>query len=510
MTSLPGRMAETIRKYNMLKEGDRVLAAFSGGADSLALLCALLAIKEEWGLELAAAHLDHGLRGERSRADADWAEEFCRGRNITFFRGYWPGHAYVNEGRSPEEAARRARRSFLEEALKEWHGGVIALGHHLDDQAETVLIHLLRGAGLRGLGGIRPVNGMYIRPLLEISRRSIMEYTGELGVEPRYDETNGDTAYLRNRLRLQVVPLLKGINPDFAAAAGRTAELAGEEDAYLDGLAGKALAGLDMAGPALSGQCPERDRIGILYRLAGKVRPPGISLGGLSAMDPVLARRTLRLWIAAETGVAGVDMAGLERIWRLALSGRIGARTEISGGVSVIREKGYLALISGGGERSGREDRGAAPMGQCGRRQPIGAGESIRLSGGARISARWAASVETEPGREEGSFQRAPVIPGGEEGDDAAFIERYLCLCPSEGPWPELRRRQPGDWLQMPYGRKKLKELYNEKGVPRDLRDSLPLLARDGQVLWIPGVAKALCPGQSGAEKHLEFTCLLS
>ena len=125
--AFPRRMTETLLKYQMLRKGSRVLVAFSGGADSLSLLCGFLAIRDEWELEIAAAHLDHGLRGELARADADWAESFCRDREIPFFRGYWPGFREVKAGKSPEDAARKARRRFLEDSLTKWPGDAIAL-----------------------------------------------------------------------------------------------------------------------------------------------------------------------------------------------------------------------------------------------------------------------------------------------------------------------------------------------------------------------------------------------
>jgi len=481
--ALVKRMEETLRKNQMLAYGSRVLVAFSGGVDSVSLLCALLAIKDAWGLRIAAAHLDHGLRGKASLEDADWAEDFCRSRDVTFFRGYWPGSLEVKPGRSPEEAARKARRLFLEDKLKEWPGDVIALGHHTNDQAETVLIHLLNGAGLRGLGGMWPVRGVYIRPLLEINRRMIEDYVAELGVLPRFDETNEDTAYLRNMLRLRVIPVLEACNPEFAAAAVRMAELARQEDAFLDRLADEALSRLcaDCAPGSIQEPPPARDggkRAGgegrrlTLRTLAGKaqVAEDGlrISLSGLLALDPVLAQRVLRLWLAKGKTPSG-DKAGIERVFRLAQSGRNGSRTYVSGGLAVKREKDALAM-----ER--RPDSGHMQD------RP----EPVQL-----------AEVQIKPGETVVLHDGSVQITAGREGDpamtDEAF-DRFICDWPAHESWPVLRGRRPGDWLSMPYGRKKLKEMFIEKGVPQELRDSLPLLAFGSQVLWVPGVVKASGP----------------
>ncbi len=455
-TALPKKMAETLLHYQMVDKGSRVLVAFSGGPDSLALLCAFLAIKEEWGLELACAHLDHGLRGEASRQDADWAEDFCRKQNVIFFRGYWPGHREVKAGQSPEAAARQARRRFLGQTLQKWGGQVIALGHHRDDQAETVLIHMINGAGLRGLGGIWPVRLPYIRPLLEISRREILDYIAELGLEPRQDSSNEDQAYLRNRLRRQVIPVLKECNPRFGAAVGRLAELIRQEDRFLDGLAAQALE--KMLQPL---ENPE-----ILELLAGLTpgaqERRGLAAEALLQLDPVLARRALRLWLDRET-----DYAGIQRIYDLAAGGRSGARAEAAGGLRVKKEKGCLII---------EEQKDGSPPGF--REQAVLPGSPLAIAGG-RAAIRVC--------RQEASGHSGPDSP-------EKILDEYICRWPQDQDWPVLRRRRPGDWLLLPYGRKKLKDLFNEKKVSQELREFLPLLAWGSQVLWVPGLSKALGP----------------
>lgn len=463
-TALPKKMAETLLHYQMVKKGSRVLVAFSGGPDSLALLCAFLAIKAEWSLELACAHLDHGLRGEASRQDADWAEDFCRRQEVPFFRGYWPGHKEVKTGQSPEAAARKARRIFLEETLQDWGGQVIALGHHRDDQAETVLIHMINGSGLRGLGGIWPVRPPYIRPLLEVSRREILDYVAELGLVARQDSSNEDQAYLRNRLRRQVIPVLKECNPRFGAAVSRLTELVRQEDRFLDGLAAQALE--KMLHPL--------ENLGILELLAGfdpaSERKKGLDIKALLALDPVLARRVLRLWLDKET-----DYAAIQRIYDLAAAGRNGARAEAAGGLRVRREKDCLIL-----EETKEETKKERLPGF--REQSILPGRPLAIAGGR---AAIAVCRRGEPGHS------GCVLP-------ERILDEYICCWPPDQGWPLLRRRRPGDWLLLPYGRKKLKELYNEKKIPREMREFLPLLAWGSQVLWVPGLIKALGPFDQG------------
>jgi tRNA(Ile)-lysidine synthase len=470
----PHKMAKTLEKYQMVKKGGRVLAAFSGGPDSLALLCAFLAIQEEWQLHLACAHLDHGLRGQASREDADWAEEFCRRRGVPFFRGYWPGHEETKAGRSPESAARQARRLFLETTLRDWGGDVIALGHHQDDQAETVLIHLVNGAGLRGLGGIWPLRAPYIRPLLELSRQQIMHYLNEQGLTPRQDSSNENQAYLRNRLRRQVIPLLRECNPQFDAAVSRLAGLARQEDCFLDGLAAQALPEL-LRPVALAGPLAFFAGLSPAGLSPAGVERPGLDIGGLLGLDPVLGRRALRLWLPKET-----DQAGLQRIYDLAAAGQNGAWAEAGGGLRVKRERDCLFL----------EDKQEAPSPAFAQGETV-PGSGLALAGGrAVLAVRWG---------------EGDAFAGG-QGAQGVQLEEYSCAWPQAAGWPILRRRRPGDWLSLPYGRKKLKALLNEKKVPLAIRDTLPLVAWGAQVLWVPGLAKALGPFEQENQAKGQFS----
>lgn len=213
--------------------GGTVLCAVSGGRDSMALLHLLSALAPETGTQVMAAHFNHQLRPLADR-DEDFVRAWCGARGIPLAcgRGNAGGFA-AGEGLSIEDAARTLRYAFLEKAAGELGADRIATAHHREDNAETVLLHLLRGAGPQGLGGIPPIRGRIIRPLLEISRKEIDAYVERNGIPYVEDETNRDPAYTRNRLRMEVLPLLEEIAPGASGRIAAAASLLREEDGYL-------------------------------------------------------------------------------------------------------------------------------------------------------------------------------------------------------------------------------------------------------------------------------------
>ncbi len=218
-----------------IRATDRVLAAFSGGADSTALLLSLMELLSEGGIAgLYAAHLDHGIRGAAGEADRAYCERFCAERGIPILSERADAPALAkNAGMTLEEAARALRYEFLERARLRAGADCIAVAHQRDDQAETVLLHLLRGCGASGLCGMKPRTGAIARPLLGVSRADIESYLAERGVGWRTDETNAQCDALRNRVRNELLPVLRQYNPRISEALVRTAGLCVLDEAYL-------------------------------------------------------------------------------------------------------------------------------------------------------------------------------------------------------------------------------------------------------------------------------------
>lgn len=223
---------------DLLPEG-LILCAVSGGADSMYLLCRL----RELGYPVAAGHYNHGLRGAEADQDEAFVRNFCAAQDIPFLAEKGDVRAYAARERlGLEEAGRLLRYEFLERAADALGAAAIATAHTADDNAETLLLHLARGAGLRGLGGIPPKRGRVVRPMLAVTRREIEAYLRENGIPHVEDATNRQDDYARNRVRHGAVPALETVNADFVSAAGQTAWLLRQDEAFLESLAREFLA----------------------------------------------------------------------------------------------------------------------------------------------------------------------------------------------------------------------------------------------------------------------------
>ena len=253
-SQLAGRVAATARARGLLRPGDRVLAAVSGGPDSVALLSVLAALAPSWDLTLQAVHVNHGLRGAESDEDASFVAGFCDrlGVALAIERVTLVGPAGRRRGRSLQEQAREARYAAMVRVATALRMDKIALGHTADDQAETLVMWMLRGSGTAGLAGIPPSRGpLVIRPLLDVGRAEIIAYLEAQGLPFRVDSSNAKPLYLRNRVRHELLPVLKRFNPGLLGVLKRQAEILREEDLCLDQLVSEHLTRLtreDSAG----------------------------------------------------------------------------------------------------------------------------------------------------------------------------------------------------------------------------------------------------------------------
>ena len=238
-------------RYNMLPPGSTILVALSGGGDSMALLSVLEKLAQERDLHLHAAHFNHQLRGEESQRDETFVTEWCEKRNIPLIIGQGDVAQEAKEqGKGVEETARAMRYGFLTQAAQDLGADKLATAHHADDNAETVLLHLVRGAGLDGLTGIPPVRGILIRPLLAIPQSDIAAYLEQEGIPHVEDSSNFDLTYARNRLRQEVVPVLQELNPAFISTLTANLDHLREDRDLLEGMAQRAIQEARLAAEA--------------------------------------------------------------------------------------------------------------------------------------------------------------------------------------------------------------------------------------------------------------------
>lgn len=373
---LPEPVLEYIHRHSLLKAGDRVGVAVSGGADSTALLRLLLELRGELGIVVAVVHFHHGIRGAEADADAEFVASLAKSHDLELHSGSGDAPAHAREKQvSLETAARELRYQFFAGLLQAGAADKIATGHTLDDQAETVLMKSLRGAGTRGLAGIYPALGAasgdrdaaegpstalragsratqagIVRPLLGVRRSEVEEYLRGLSQEWREDSTNRDRRHLRNRVRHELVPLLeRDFNPEVTRVLAESAEVARAEEDFW-----------------------QRE----IERLLPEVSAQGeasLKLNALLAQPLAVQRRLVRA--ALERAGAAFDFRHGEEILRLAQKSR--GAVELPGGWRVVRGKGDLRIEKRGESAGARVSPARAERGSGGR-----AGERDRSARG--------------------------------------------------------------------------------------------------------------------------------
>ncbi len=431
----------------MVAPGDLVLVAISGGSDSTALLHALARLRPALGIRLRAAHVHHGIRGCAADADARAAEALARSLRVPFSLRWVNVPAHAEKRRlSLETAARELRYAALQEIAARCRAARIATGHTLDDQAETVLLNCLRGAGVRGLAGIPPIRGSIIRPLIDVTRGEARGYCKAEHLPYRLDQSNLDLSHTRNRVRREVIPMLARLQPAVASHLASLADVVRVEDEFISAEADAALRSLAGEGAADNG-----------------VRLP---LAWLGALPPALQRRVARAAVARLKGDE-LDL-GLERIdaiVQLALSGRTGAVVELPEGIRAERSYGNVVIsrCAGASGRALREAR----LGSLGRTWPLSIpGEVVVPELGVSIRAR------------QSHAKRPPGDP-------------FAALLDADAVEPSLtvRSRRPGDRFR-PIGMReatKLQDFLVNAKAPREERDRIPLVVSGEQILWVVG-----------------------
>ena len=462
--------AQAVREFLERNGTDRkkvITVGFSGGADSVCLLSCLA----DAGCNVRAVHVHHMMRAEEARRDADFARDFCAQRGIPFelVQVNVPQYARAN-GLTPEQAARCLRYRALREAAE---GGLIAVAHNLNDQAETVLMRLVRGSGTAGLAAMQEVSGDIIRPLLYVSRKQIEEYCRKHGLEYVTDSTNLEPDCTRNILRLEVLPMLEKINPDAVKCIVRTSLLAKSDEEYLR---------------AQAGACAET----IMTVQDDSVI---IDARGLLQLPPALAGRVLRLGMERAESTVDFELHHVKACLELC-RGQSGRRLSLARGVTALYSGGSLLLIppeKAGCKTENATQRGAAAGGK-------GTGAVSPAEEGAELLFR------------EGSFfledtaVRISRTDGAEQADRRAGCE-YIFLPDTAGV--VLRRRRSGDRIHPlgAPGSKSLKKFLIDKKVPLYKRDSLVLAARGSEVLAVIGLTvaqSAAVKGQSGGIYRIE------
>lgn len=231
------KILKTINKYNLIDKDDIVVVAVSGGPDSMALLNSLYNLREKLKIKkIVVAHVNHMLR-EEAEAETRYVKEFCDNKNIEIYLKYVNIKLIsVNNKISEETAGREERYKFFEEVANNVNANKIAIAHNYNDNAETVLMHLIRGSGISGLCGIKPYReGKFIRPLIECERKEIEEYCNKNNLQPKYDKTNNDNTYTRNKIRNLLIPYIqKEFNPNIIESLNRMSKIILEEEEYME------------------------------------------------------------------------------------------------------------------------------------------------------------------------------------------------------------------------------------------------------------------------------------
>jgi tRNA(Ile)-lysidine synthase len=437
------QVQQTIQEYQMFERGHTVLVAVSGGADSMVLLQALWRLRDLLALQLCVAHLNHQMRPD-ALEDARFVETTAHRLGLRCICDRSDVPTYQRQHKlSPEDAARRVRYAFLRGTAAQLGAERIAVGHTADDQAETVLLHLLRGSGLRGLGGMAPVHGPIVRPLMQVSHADIVAYAQTHRIPFRDDPSNHQRQYTRNRIRLDLIPALRQhYNARLVPALCRTARLLADDEAALQAIARRHFLAARLA--AVPGAVP-------------------LQIDALTSLPRGLQRRVLREALAEVMGgLQGVTARHIAALLALLQSEARNQWLGLPRGVVAERRYGVLLIH--------REVPSAA----------VHVDVALPIPGVCRVEALGVTIVSAQLPR----HAAAGPFPSG----DVAWLD-----ADSVGPDVRVRTRRSGDRLH-PLGSayaKALKTFLIDAKIPRAVRDRLPLVVTSTGIAWVAGVRPA-------------------
>lgn len=428
---------QTIHKYSMIRSGDSILVGLSGGPDSVCLLTILERLKPELEITLTAVYFDHGLRPEETPDEIEFCKDLCGSIDVPFHVRSINVLEHAKAARvSKQESARELRYRALRDLVHEVGAQKIALGHHADDQAETILMRLFRGTGPSGLAGIPPVRNNIIRPLIEIERMQIEHFLDAEGIGFMTDSSNLHDDYLRNRLRIHIMPAVKKLNRDVIRTMSRAAEICRDEERYFD---------LQVTKTLMKLITRKSDRSIELF------------LSPLETLDIVLLRRVLRRALDETTGLREITFLHIDELIHLIRTGKAGDRIYLPGARRAIKKYATLLITA----------------------EQTQAIEAVPFDAAAPVAVTESDMVLVPKILERADWQGA--YGNGKQSAVFAFDKLSLPM--------QIRSRRAGDSFY-PLGlahRKKLQDFFVDEKIPRDERDTVPLLVSGDSVVWVVG-----------------------
>ncbi|AZK45525.1 tRNA lysidine(34) synthetase TilS [Paenibacillus lentus] len=455
MYPLVERVRRIGEEERLWSPGDRIVVAVSGGPDSVALLYIMHAIAKRMnqGFSLICAHINHGFRPEESLKEAEFVRGLAKQLDLPFELGNLDIPSYIEQsGKSPQLAAREKRYEFLHEIARKYGAAAIALAHHADDQAETVMMRILRGSGSSGLAGMRMKrcerNVNLIRPLLRIYKAEILQACRESGIPYCIDSTNLQNKYVRNAIRLDVLPFLGQYNGQLAESLNRIAETVGEDDDYMQQVTNQVYQELVTSN-------------------GGDL---AFEIGRFTSLHAALQRRLIKLILNyLPCGMEEIDFVKIERVRQGAMQSTPTTWSlDLGGGLQCVREYDTIRFIP----------------------NAAGVNDSLRYTYRVdRVPAEVAIQglgtnllfTQTAAGQD--------AVSAMAHGNDRAVFDADELVYPLT-----VRSRQPGDTMKVLglNGTKKVKDIFIDEKIPPSLRSRIPIVTDGlGQILWIPGIRRS-------------------